>query len=77
MAPLQRLWAAACCFPDLQQPRESVDVSLSHTDTLVEGDLTSTTNFQRDQGWDARVLDMVLIMEGLEIGERETAETNF
>lgn len=69
MAPLQRLWAPACWLPVLQPPRESVGVSLPQTDTLVEGDPTSAATAQRgDQGCQARLLDVVVIAEGLEKG---------
>lgn len=35
MAPLQRLWAAACWLPVLWWARESTGASLSQLDTLV------------------------------------------
>lgn len=78
MAPLQRLWAAACWLPALWQPRDSIGVSLSEVATLVEGDSTSAATAQRgDEGCQARWLDMVVIAEGLEKGGGERAEKNF
>lgn len=66
MAPLQRLWAAACWLPVLQWPRGSLGgVSLSQMDTLVEGDPTSAATAQRgDRGCQARLFDVVVITEG-------------
>lgn len=70
VALLQRLWAAACWLPVLRWPRESIGVSLSQMDVLVEGDPASAATARRgEQGCQARLLDVVVIAEGLEIGE--------